>query len=211
MTGYQLTQAAKNKWRVNHVTIGATVPRRGSQLTRGVAQLILALFGWRLEGEIPDLPNLLLVVAPHTSNWDMPLGMLVIWALGLRVYWMAKHTLFWWPAGIFLRWLGGVPVNRRASEGLVAKSVSEYEHHDKFLLTILPTGSRAKGAAWKTGFYHIAHGAEVPILPFKFDYGHRTMHFGPLFHLSDDMTADIDELQSLFDGVRGKNTLVGAS
>jgi len=210
MTGYQLTQAVKNKWHVNHVTIEAAAPRRGNRLTRGAAQLILALFGWRLEGTMPDLPKLMLIGAPHTSNWDWVLGMVVIWALGLRVYWLGKHTVFGWPAGIFLRWLGGVPVNRRGTQGVVAKTVAEYEQRDKFWLTILPTGTRTRGAVWKTGFYHIAQGAEIPILPFKFDYGHRIIYFGPLFHLSDDITADIDELQSLFVGVRGKNTLDAA-
>ena len=167
---------------------------------------ILKTLGWTIHADLPDIKKYVAIAAPHTSNWDFPLGILAAKAINLKVHWMGKHTLFWWPAGVFLRWLGGVPVNRRASQGVVAMTVVEYEQHDKFLLTILPTGSRARGVAWKTGFYHIAQGAEVPILPLMFDYGHRTMHFGPLFHLSDDMTADMNRLQSLFIGVQGKNT-----
>lgn len=205
MKEYSLKLPSFRKRKVVQFSIGDTLPKRGSRFTQTISRSILALFGWRLEGEFPNLPKIMLVGAPHTSNWDMVLGMVVIWALGLEISWMAKKALFRWPHGGFMRWLGGVPVNRGVSEGLVGQVVAEYKRRDKFLLCILPAGTRARGVQWKTGFYHIATGAGAPILPLKFDYGRKVMTFGPLFQPARDVAADMAKLRTHFVGTQGKN------
>ncbi len=206
MFEYKLNPALLERRKVVNLTVGDALPRRGNYATRSIAQLILALFGWRIEGEIPNLPKIVFIGAPHTSNWDMVLGMAVIWALGLQMYWFAKHTLFRRPLSGFFRWLGGVPIDRRASHGVVERTAAEYKRRDKYLLTILPRGTRARGAKWKSGFYHIARNADAPIVPVVFDYGRKVMTFGPLFYPTGNVAADMDRLQSRFIGVQGKNS-----
>lgn len=205
MTEYSLKLPSFKNRKVVHLSIGDALPKRGNRFTQAIARSILALFGWRIEGEFPNLPKMMLVGAPHTSAWDWVLGMVVIWALGLEIFWMGKKPLFRWPHGGFLRWLGGVPVNRGASEGLVGQMVAEYNRRDKFLLCILPSGTRTKKVRWKTGFYHIATGAGAPILPMKFDYGRKAMTFGPLFQPAGDVAADMAKLHAHFVGTQGKN------
>lgn len=205
MTEYSLKLPSFKNRQVVHLSIGDAPPKRGNRFTQALARSTLALFGWRIEGEFPNLPKMILVGAPHTSNWDMVLGMVVIWALGLEMFWTAKKSLFRWPHGGFMRWLGGVPVNREVSEGLVGQTVAEYNRRDKFLLTVLPSGTRARGAQWKTGFYHIATGAGTPILPVKFDYGRKVLSFGSLFHPTGDVVADVAKLHAHFVGTQGKN------
>jgi len=185
--------------------IGDALPRRGNRYTRSIARSILALMGWQIDGEFPNLSKIVLAGAPHTSNWDMVLGMVVIWALGLEVFWLAKKSIFRGPRGRLMYWLGGIPVNRQVSQGLVDQTISEYKRREKYLLIILPSGTRTKGAQWKAGFYHIAIGAEVPILPVKFDYGNKVMAFGPLFQPTGDVAADIARLHGHFVGTQGKN------
>jgi len=208
MFGYKLNPTLLERCHVVNLAVGDALPKRGNYATRTIAQFILALLGWQIEGDIPNLPKIVFIGAPHSSNWDMALGMVVIWALGLRVYWFAKHTLFPWPIGGFFRWLGGIPIDRQTSHGVVNQMVGEYERQDKYLLTILPKGTRAKGAKWKSGFYHIAWHADAPIVPVAFDYGRKVVTFGPTFHPTGNIVADMDRLQSHFAGVqpcRGDN------
>ena len=204
MTDSSLTLTSLWKNKVVNMTLGDALPKRGNRVTRAIATNILALFGWRLEGELPDLPKMMFIGAPHTSNWDMVLGMVVIWVLGLEVFWLAKQSLFRWPYAGFFRWLGGVPVDRRVSQGMVGQTIAEYKRRDRYLLIIMPEGTRTGEAKWKTGFYHIATGAGVPILPVKFDYGRKIMDFGPSFHLVGNISDAMENIQSLFAGIQGK-------
>lgn len=205
MTQYSVRLSLLKNRDVVHLTIGDTLPKRGSRFTQSIATGILGLFDWQIEGEFPNQPKILLVGAPHTSGWDMILGMVVIWALGLDIFWMGKKPLFRWPFGSFMHWLGGVPVNRGTSEGLVGQMAAEYKRRDKFLLCILPTGTRTRGVQWKTGVYYIATEAGMPILPLKFDYGRKVMTFGPLFQPAGDVIADMEKLHAHFVGIQGKN------
>ena len=205
MTQYSVKLPSFKNRKVVFLSIGDAVPKRGNRFTQTIARSILALFGWQLVGEFPNQSKMILIGAPHTSNWDMVLGMVVIWALKLRAFWWAKQSLFRWPHGGFMRWLGGLPVNRRISQGLVPQTIKEFERRQEYVLVILPQGTRARGAQWKTGFYHIAQGAEAPIVPILFDYGRKLMTFKPAFHATDNVAADLEYLQSLFVGVRGKN------
>ncbi len=204
MTAYSIRVPVLEKPQVVHLAVGNAPPKRGNRFAQAIAQSLLALFGWKIEGQFPNRPKMMIVGAPHTSGWDFVVGMLVIWALGLRMSWMAKDSLFGWPHGIFMRWLGGISVNRRTPQGLVDRMIAEYSRHDKYILVVLPTGSRSKTKQWKSGFYHIAQGANVPILPLKFDYGRKIMTFGPLLQSNGYIADDMDKLHAHFVGIQGK-------
>ncbi len=140
---------------------------------------MLALAGWRFEGSLPDVPRVVFAVAPHTSNWDFPLGVLAMLALGLRIRWLAKHTLFRPPFGGVLRSLGGIPVRRGERLGAVDDAVAAFAAEPQMILALAPEGTRKSVATWKTGYYAIAERAEVPIVPVAFDWGRRVVAFGP--------------------------------
>ena len=184
-----------------------SIPRKRSVLLRPLARWLLARLGWRSEGTLPDEPKLVAIVAPHTSNWDFPLGLLVKWALSLRAAFLGKHTLFRPPLGWLMHRWGGIPIDRRSSHNVVAQMVEEFGRRDKLLLVIAPEGTRKKVSQWKTGFYHIAEGARVPIVCVAFDWGRRVIRFGPTVVASGDVDREVTELRRTFDGVRGKRAV----
>lgn len=186
-------------------TLGDAVPTRGNRLTRAIGRFLLALRGWRFEGEVPNRPKMVLVVAPHTSNVDFFVGIAVLFALAIRVSFLAKHTIFWEPFGTYMRWLGGVPIDRRAAHGTVGEVQRAFETNEQFLLGITPEGTRARAPRWKMGFYHIARAAEVPIFPVAFDFGTRTVRLGRPFMPSGRVDADMQRLAAFYDGVQGAN------
>ncbi len=159
------------------IEVPEAVPQRGNRFTRFLGQLYTALIGWRFAGELPDLPKFVLIIAPHTSNVDFLVGLAPLFALGLRLSFMAKSSLFWEPFGTYLRWLGGSPIERKATGGYVQEAINQFEQRDQFILVITPEGTRTKVDRWKTGFYHIAKGAGVPILPLVFDYSRHEFRF----------------------------------
>jgi 1-acyl-sn-glycerol-3-phosphate acyltransferase len=179
------------------------IPRRGNAFTRLLGNAYLAAVDWRLEGEFPDRAKLLAIVAPHTSNWDFPLGIAVVYALGLRVRFLAKHTLFGPWIGWLMRWFGGTPVIREAPQGAVAQVVELFEREPAIFLAVTPAGTRRKGTPWRSGFYHMAHAARVPILPIAFDAELRAIRLFAPFETSGDYEADLPRLQKLFEGIRG--------
>jgi len=142
-------------------------------------------------------------VAPHTSNWDFMLGVAVVFALELRVSWLGKHSLFKSPFRAFLRWLGGIPVNRSASHGVVGECVKAFAAAPALMLALAPEGTRKGVSQWKTGFYRIAEAAGVPILPVGFDYREHVVRLRPLFQPSGDLELDLPLIQALFSQVHG--------
>ncbi len=185
--------------------IGPAVPRRGTSISR---MLVLRLFfacGWRIEGTIPNVPKAVVVGAPHTSNWDLAITLAGAFGLGVRVFWVGKHTLFRGIAGAVLRWLGGISVNRRQARGFVESVLREYKWRDQFFVAIMPEGTRYAVREWKTGFYHIAYGAQVPIILAAFDYGHQVLRFGPAIMPSGDLDHDLALIKAHFAGIRGKH------
>jgi 1-acyl-sn-glycerol-3-phosphate acyltransferase len=180
--------------------IGAALPRRDTPFTTGLAQATLRAAGWGIEGNFPDVPKLVVVVAPHTSNWDFIVGVAAIFALHLRVRFLAKHTLFRFPFNLLMRPLGGIPVDRSRSHGVVAQVIEDFQRYDKLALAITPEGTRKRGARWKEGFYHIALGAKVPVSPVTFDYRARRIFIGPALNPSGDAQAEIEALKAFCDG-----------
>lgn len=189
---------------MNAQQLGEAAPRRGNKITRGLAKAALALFGWRVMGQIPDLPKFVMIGGPHTSNWDFPIAMLLFIALGIRVSWMAKREFVGGPLGWLWRWMGGVGIDRRAAHGVVEQMVDAFEKREKFVLAIAPEGTRSKVKRWKSGFYHIAQGANVPIFPIVVDYGRKKLQLHPVFAPSGELTADLPQLQALYADVKGK-------
>lgn len=180
-----------------------SLPRRGNFLTQALGRTLLAFAGWRVEGELPDRPKLVAIVAPHTSNWDFVVGILVVFALGLRVRFLGKHTLFRPPLGWLMRWLGGTPVVRDTPQGAVTGAADMIAREDRVLLGIAPEGTRTRGKPWRSGFYNIALAARVPILPAAFDYPAKALRLFPPFEPTGDYAADLARLQALYAEVRG--------
>ena len=131
---------------------------------RIISVIILKLIGWKTREKNLGKQRFVLIGAPHTSNWDFPLMLMVVLKLRLRIFWMGKHTLFTPSFGWFMKWLGGVPINRNTSHNIVHETVCQYREHDELVILIPPEGTRGKVQAWKSGFYHIANMAKVPIL-----------------------------------------------
>ncbi len=185
--------------------IGARVPRRGSALLRAFGRAVLRVMGWRTEGEIPDVPKLVIAVAPHTSNWDFVVGAAAMFALDLRLSFLAKHTLFRGPFAAIMRWMGGIAVDRRSPHGVVGDAVAAFARSEKRLLAIAPQGTRSHEARYKSGFLHIARGARVPVLLASLDYASRCVRFGPELETTDDVEGDLRRVEAFYANVRGRN------
>ncbi len=159
---------------------------------------MLRRFGWSFEGNLPNLPKAVIIVAPHTTYWDFVLGMVAMFALGLRVSWLGKHTVFRPPFGRLFRWLGGIAVDRSSRTGVVEQMVAELRSRDELILGLAPEGTRRRVARWKTGFYFIAFGAGVPVVPATFDYPRRVIRLGASITPSGDLAADMERLGEFF-------------
>lgn len=186
--------------------LGELVPRRGGHFSRRFARMIMGLFGWTVVGTLPNTRKFIVVGAPHTSNLDWFIVMGAAFVLGVRISWMAKHSLFKKPMGGIMRWLGGVPIDRRQAQGTVGSAVQQFNERDELILCITPEGTRARvQGQWKKGFYYIAEGANVPILAAAFDYGNKCVRFGPTFKPSGNVEADLPIIVSYFEGVKPRH------
>lgn len=165
----------------------------------------MRLTGWRVVGKLPALPKYVLIGAPHTSSWDFVLFLGVIFTLRANVRFMGKAELFRNPFGWFFYYCGGVPVDRKKSTGLVEQMVEACNAAQHFILTIAPEGTRHHVSAWKRGFYHIAKGAGVPIVMAVVDGKQKEVRIGQVFQPTDDIEADMQAIQGVFEGVVGIN------
>jgi 1-acyl-sn-glycerol-3-phosphate acyltransferase len=172
---------------------------------RLLSWLVLKLAGWKVVNVVPVSGSYLIIAAPHTSNWDFPLGIAIALHLRLKVYFIGKHTLFKGVAGPIMRWLGGIPLNRQASKNFVDASIEAYADNDNLVLAIAPEGTRSGVDRWKTGFYHMAKGANVPIALAYFDYSNRTGGIGKMLITTDDMAADMQSIEDFYRPIKGKN------
>ena len=174
------------------------MPRRNRPLLRKFGASMLRLWGWKIVGDMPSLPKFIIIVAPHTSNWDFPLGVVAMFSLDLRIHWFGKDSLFRSPLGWAFRMIDGRPIRRESSEGVVAEVASIVRSEHQFLLALAPEGTRKHVASWRSGFYHIAVAAAVPIVPVWFDWSRKLIGIEPPFHPTGGVNADIEELRSLY-------------
>ncbi len=166
---------------------------------------LLRALGWRTRGTFPaGCERCVLVAAPHTSNLDLFFLLAFAMAFELRVRWVGKHTLFRFPLGPVMRFLGGMPVDRRSRQDAVAQLATEFARTKNLILVIAPEGTRAHGRHWKSGFYWIARKAGVPIVPSFLDYDAKIAGFGPAIVPSGVLRADMDRLRAVYAGIRGR-------
>jgi 1-acyl-sn-glycerol-3-phosphate acyltransferase len=178
--------------------LGPRVSRAHGPLSAALGRFMMGVRGWRVEGNMPDIPRMVLIVAPHTSNWDFLTGLWVKLAMRMGGRFVGKHTLFRFPLGLFMRWLGGVPVDRTAAAGFVGEAARAVREAERMTLVIAPEGTRRRADKWKSGFYRIAVEAGVPILPVGFDYPRRVIWFAPPFVPTGDYDRDVDLLRGLY-------------
>ena len=181
------------------------VPRRDRRVLQRLGRAGMRMMRWRVTGEFPDLRKFVIIVAPHTSNWDFVVGLLCDLALDLDAVWLAKHTIFVGPFGSWLKSLGGIPVVRSASHNVVSQVAAEFARRDQMILAIAPEGTRSKVEAWKSGYWHIARAAGVPIVPVGFDFVRRAAVSGPLRFTTDSLEEDEAVLKGFFADVTPKN------
>jgi 1-acyl-sn-glycerol-3-phosphate acyltransferase len=169
----------------------------------------LKLLGWRVVGTLPDVPKVITIVYPHTSNWDFPLGLLCGMATGAFARWhygfMIKDSYLRGPLGPFMRWLGGIPIDRGAATGVVSQTVTRLNTYDRFMLVVTPEGTRKKTRYWKSGFYRIACETGLPIMPIAFDYGRRVLKVGDAYMPTGNAEADLDVFREFFAGATAKH------
>ena len=176
-------------------------------LFRLFSRLYLKLAGWKVLGALPpEAQKSVFIAAPHTSNWDLPYTLMVAFSLRLNIYWMGKASIFRFPFGGLMKWLGGIPVDRSKTNNLVAASAQAIMSASAALqLIVPPEGSRSKTRYWKTGFYHIAMAAQVPIVMAYMDYHRKISGLGPVFHPSGDIESDMRSIKAFYAPFKGKN------
>jgi 1-acyl-sn-glycerol-3-phosphate acyltransferase len=173
-------------------------PSFAVRLFRPLGRLWLKATGWHIEGSMPSDAKFVIVAAPHTSNWDLPHVIAAGLEFGVRVHWMGKDSIFNWPFGGLMRWLGGIPVDRSKSNNAVDQMVKRFAESDRLVLVIPPEGTRGKVTRWKSGFYYIADGAKVPLALGFLDYKRKAAGIGRIFHPTGNYEADLAEIQAFY-------------
>ncbi len=174
-----------------------------STLCHWLSRLLLRIAGWKITGRKPEIKKYVMIAAPHTSNWDFFFGLLMNLYFKNEIYWMGKKQIFRMPFGWIMKWFGGIPVDRSRSNNLVSAVIDEYKKNDSLIVALSPAGSRKNSGKWKTGFYHIATGADVPISLGYIDFKTKTVGYGRMFYPSGDMEKDMVEITGFYSDKSG--------
>jgi 1-acyl-sn-glycerol-3-phosphate acyltransferase len=175
-----------------------------SPILYAMSLFLLKILGWRIDGLAPDIPKYVIVGAYHTSNWDFPFALMLAFVLRIRMCWMGKNSLFRWPFGRVFRWLGGIPIERTQHCGVVAETIRAFDESERLIIAITPEGTRQKVRAWKKGFYYIALGAGVPMVPGFLDFQRKTGGLGTPIVATGNVKVDMDRIRECFAGVTPK-------
>lgn len=170
-----------------------------------IAGWLLRRSGWTLVGSRPAAPRYVVVASPHSSNWDAVIMLLVAFQLGIRLRWLGKAEAFRGPLRPLLRALGGIPIDRSGGRGLVAATAEAFRAHEALALAIAPDGTRRALDYWRSGFYHIARAADVPVVLGFLDWGARRAGAGPTLSLTGDVGADMDRIRAFYAGMSARH------
>ncbi len=173
-------------------------------MARQLCKTILSLFGWKVIGRLPDLKKYIIIVAPHTSNWDFLLGVLARGVMARKISYLGKKELFRPPLGWLFKALGGYPVDRQQRQSMVERVSQIFQAKDSFVIALAPEGTRTRVNNWRTGFYHIAVSAGVPIQPVGLDYPSKRIEVMDLFFPCGDIKKDLPLIKQRINRFRGK-------
>lgn len=168
-----------------------------------LSRKVLNIFGWTIVGELPKTKKYVAIVAPHTSNWDFPIFVLMKFALRMKVNFIGKHTIFVGPFGWFLKSMGGIPVNRSSRNNVVDQIVDNFKQREEMIFALSPEGTRSFKDHWKSGFYHIAMKADVPVQFCFLDKTTKTLGFGPMIKLSGEEAIDLETIRVFYKDKKG--------
>jgi 1-acyl-sn-glycerol-3-phosphate acyltransferase len=177
---------------------------QAQRVSQRIGLAIAAVAGWQVRVQPPP-PRCVVIGAPHTSGWDLPLTLLLMLAAGLKLRWIGKDTLFRGPTGWLLRALGGIPVNRRSRSNFVEQMVAAFRANEPLMLAIMPEGTRSSTPYWKTGFYYIALNSGVPIVLGYGDYRRRVVGLGPSLQPTGNIQADFETIRAFYTGITGRH------
>lgn len=169
-----------------------------------LGRAILFVWGWKYEGERPAAAKYVVIAAPHTTNWDFPFTLAICAVMGIRIRWMGKQSLFAFPFGGIMRALGGIPVNRERSSNVVKSTAADFKNYQELALTVPAEGTRKRAEYWKSGFYHIAREANVPIALGYLDYKRKVGGFGGPLLPTGNIKADMDLIRAFYADKHGK-------
>ncbi|MGB8221953.1 MAG: lysophospholipid acyltransferase family protein [Polyangiales bacterium] len=172
-------------------------------LKEWIGQAFLRVAGWKTDGERPALERYVIIASPHTSNWDLPFMLAMAFVYDIPVRWMGKHTLFKPPFGSFFKLLGGIPIVRHQPGGVVGQMIEHFGNNDALVLMVPAEGTRSHVDYWKSGFYHIARGADVPVVLSFLDFGKKVGGIGPAIRLTGDYRADMDKIRAFYADKKG--------
>lgn len=176
-----------------------------AEILRAVWLFLYRLAGWKVSGTMPQTRKFVLIAAPHTSNWDLPIMLAVAMHYRIKLHWMGKDSLFKGPFGWAMYAMGGLPIDRSKNNDVVGQMVEHYKNRDELIIAIPPEGTRGKVREWKTGFYHIAHGAGVPIVCGFLDFPNKTGGVSFSFETTGDYEKDIAPVKEFYSTVQGKH------
>lgn len=194
---YSSTIKVSMKDVADRIDENSELPAFGNCVSRFIGRSSLKILGWKTVGQLPNVPKVMTIAFPHTSNWDFVTGLSVMLATGLKASWIAKAEMFKSPLGGLWKKLGGIPIDRKKKVGVVDQQIEAVNAADQIFLLIAPEGTRSRVETWKTGFYHIAVGANIPILPVTWDYSRKIIEFQPLFYPKGNVESDIKELMQM--------------
>lgn len=172
---------------------------------RWLAMAVFRLTRWKAEGKKPCISSYVIIAAPHTSNWDFFYTICLAFILEIKPFIMMKASWFVWPVGPFLRYLGAIPVDRSRSTSMVARSIEAFRTNPQMVMLVPPSGTRRRVIFWKTGFYHIALGAQVPIVLGYLDYRRKVGGIGPVVHPTGNVEKEMKVIQDFYANITGKH------
>jgi len=168
------------------------------------ARLLFRITGWTVQGVVHQPPRFVIIAAPHTSNWDAFIMLAAAYIFRIKLSWFIKQEAFFFPLGTILRFFGGVPIDRAARHNVVAQAVEQFRYSERLILAVPPEATRKRADGWKTGFYHIARGAGVPIVLGYIDYKRKVAGLGPAFTPTGNIEADFRVFDAFYADVTPK-------
>ena len=189
--------------------VSASTPRMGNALTRAIGSLLMKIIGWKVRGRFPEEKKMIVIGAPHTSNWDFILAMSSMLSVGLHFSWMMKKEAFFWPLGPLWKKMGGIPIDRKAKTDVIQQMVKYFETHDNVWVGLTPEGTRKSVEKLKKGYLRMAYAAKVPIYIIGINAPTKEVVLDCIWDLTHDIETDNRQIKAHFDnsfiGIKPEN------